>query len=101
MSWKHCIQVLWLVLPLSLADDVFPKAPVEFLVSSLLLGLAIIMLSVLVNYSIKQYQKIKDLQRRLKQRKFAPYAGKSLSNLGIQYSHKSATFIVKHWDCPL
>ncbi|XP_042200766.1 butyrophilin subfamily 1 member A1-like isoform X1 [Callorhinchus milii] len=62
------------VMELNVIDDFFPKMPVSLMVSSLLLGLAIMVLSVLVGYSIKQHREIKDLQKRLERRKFTPYA---------------------------
>ncbi|XP_042200757.1 butyrophilin subfamily 1 member A1 isoform X2 [Callorhinchus milii] len=50
---------------LQISDEFFPKVPVGLVVSSLLLGLAIMMLSVLVGYSVKQHREIKDLEKRV------------------------------------
>uniref|UniRef100_A0A4W3GKV7 Ig-like domain-containing protein n=1 Tax=Callorhinchus milii TaxID=7868 RepID=A0A4W3GKV7_CALMI len=44
---------------LQISDEFFPKVPVGLVVSALLLGLAILVLSVLVPYSVKQRREIK------------------------------------------
>eukprot|EP00062_Callorhinchus_milii_P025576 gi/632986708/ref/XP_007910387.1/ PREDICTED: butyrophilin subfamily 1 member A1-like [Callorhinchus milii] len=50
---------------LQISDEFFPKVPVGLVVSSLLLGLAIMVLSVLVGYSVKQRREINDLEKRV------------------------------------
>uniref|UniRef100_A0A4W3H3S1 Uncharacterized protein n=1 Tax=Callorhinchus milii TaxID=7868 RepID=A0A4W3H3S1_CALMI len=65
---------------LQISDEFFPKVPVDVVVSSVFLGLAILVLSVLVGYSVKQRREIKALQLRLVRRKLTHCAGKSLSN---------------------
>ncbi|XP_042200758.1 butyrophilin subfamily 1 member A1-like [Callorhinchus milii] len=50
---------------LQISDEFFPKVPVGLVVSALLLGLAILVLSVLVPYSVKQRREIKDLEKRV------------------------------------
>ncbi|XP_042200752.1 butyrophilin subfamily 1 member A1-like isoform X1 [Callorhinchus milii] len=50
---------------LQISDEFFPKVPVGLVVSALLLGLAILVLSVLVPYSLKQRREIKDLEKRV------------------------------------
>ncbi|XP_042200721.1 butyrophilin subfamily 1 member A1-like [Callorhinchus milii] len=65
---------------LQISDEFFPKVPVGLVVSSVFLGLAILVLSFLVNYGVKQHRAIKALQLRLDRRKLTHCAGKSLSN---------------------
>uniref|UniRef100_A0A4W3GK57 Ig-like domain-containing protein n=1 Tax=Callorhinchus milii TaxID=7868 RepID=A0A4W3GK57_CALMI len=50
-----------------LTDEFFPKVPVGLVVSALLLGLAILVLSVLVGFSVKQRREIKECASSIKQ----------------------------------
>uniref|UniRef100_A0A4W3IW47 Butyrophilin subfamily 1 member A1-like n=1 Tax=Callorhinchus milii TaxID=7868 RepID=A0A4W3IW47_CALMI len=75
---------------LQISDEFFPKVPVGLVVSSLLLGLAIMVLSVLVGYSVKQRREINDLEKRVGLKRICKCAGKSLSDQTTNIQHSDS-----------
>eukprot|EP00062_Callorhinchus_milii_P020861 gi/632976964/ref/XP_007905082.1/ PREDICTED: butyrophilin subfamily 1 member A1-like [Callorhinchus milii] len=72
---------------LQISDEFFPKVPVGLVVSSVFLGLAILVLSFLVNYGVKQHRAIKALQLRLDRRKLIHSAAPAALTLDPDTAH--------------
>ncbi|XP_042202505.1 butyrophilin subfamily 2 member A2-like isoform X2 [Callorhinchus milii] len=74
---------------LQISDQFFPKVQVGLVVSSLLLGLAILVLSFLVRYGVKQHRAITALQRTLARKKLLRGAAPASVTLDADTAHPS------------